>query len=93
MDDLEKRVSRANRAAEIISDPLFVEAAQHIEDELWRLFRQALPTDTESLSQIKGMEYMHAKYQAFLKTCIQDGKLARMRIEEAKKPFLKRFLG
>jgi hypothetical protein len=93
MDDLDKQVKRGNRAIELMNDPLMVEAAKHIDEELWRLFKSTVPTDVEALSQIKGMEYMHAKYQSFLKLCIQDGKMATMNIERRKKSLKERFLG
>ncbi len=70
-----------------------VEAREHIEAELWRLFKTAVPTDAEALSQIKSMQYMHAKYEAFLKACINDGKLATLEVERKKTPLMKRFLG
>jgi hypothetical protein len=91
--DLDKAVSRGNRAEELMNDPLMVEAAAHIDAELWRLFQSAVPTDIESLAQIKSMQYMHGKYAAFLKKCIQDGKMARMDIERRKKSLKERFLG
>lgn len=76
-----------------MNDPIMLEAAAHIDAELWRLFKNAAPTDSQALSEIKAMEYMHGKYQSFLKLCIQDGKLARMEIERKKKTLKERFLG
>ena len=86
-------IERAQRAETIMNDPVMVEAREHIESELWRLFKSAVPTDFEALSQIKSMQYMHAKYEAFLKTCISDGKMARIEIERKKKSLRERFLG
>ena len=92
-DKLQHDIDRANRAEQIMNDPLMVEARETIEAELWRLFKSSVPTDFEALSQIKSMQYMHTKYEAFLKTCISDGKLARMELERKKKSLRERFLG
>lgn len=92
-DKLQSDIDRAQRAEQIMSDSVMVEAREHIESELWRLFKAAVPTDFEALSQIKSMQYMHQKYESFLKTCIQDGKLARIEIERRKKSMRERIFG
>lgn len=92
-DKLQNDVERGNRAAQIMADPVMVQAREHIEAELWRLFKAAVPTDFEALSQIKSMQYMHVKYEAFLKTCIQDGKLATLEIERSKKSLRQKLFG
>lgn len=92
-DKLAKDIQRAQKADQIMGDPLMIEAREHIEAELWRLFKSAVPTDFEALSQIKSMQYMHGKYEAFLKACINDGKLARIEIERKKKPLRERLFG
>jgi hypothetical protein len=90
---LDTEIERGIRADQIMNDPVMVQAREHIESELWRLFKSAVPTDHEALSQIKSMQYMHGKYEAFLKSCINDGKLARIEIERKKKTLRERFLG
>lgn len=90
---LDQDIERGIRANAIMTDPVMAEAREHIEAELWRLFKSAVPTDFEALSQIKSMQYMHAKYEAFLKTCINDGKLATLEVERKKKSLKERFLG
>jgi hypothetical protein len=90
---LDTDIDRGIKAQAIMSDPLMVEAREHIESELWRLFKSAVPTDFEALSQIKSMQYMHAKYETFLKTCINDGKMATLEVERKKKSLKERFLG
>lgn len=90
---LDDKVNRAARANALLSDPLMQEAKEHIEAELWRLFKSAVPTDAEALSQIKAMQYMHGKYEAFLKQVIQDGKLAQLEIERKKKSLKERMFG
>lgn len=92
-DKTQADIERGQKAEQIMADPVMVEARQHIEAELWRLFKAAVPTDFEALSQIKSMQYMHGKYEAFLKTCIQDGKLARMELERRKKTMRERIFG
>lgn len=81
MDKLENQVNRGARAESLLADPLFSEAREHIEAELYRLFKSAVPTDIEALAQIKSMQYMHDKYIAFLKTVVQDGKIAKLEVE------------
>jgi hypothetical protein len=86
-------IERGHRAEVILSDQIMAEAREHIDAELWRLFKSTVPTDTEALAQIKAMHYMHAKYESFLRTCIQDGKIARMEIERRKKTLRERVFG
>ena len=76
-----------------MADPVMIEAKAHIDAELWRLFRSTVPTDTEALSQVRGMQYMHDKYLAFLRQAIQDGKIARMDLERKKKSMKERLFG
>ncbi len=88
----DEHIRRAERAAALLADPLFAEAREHIEAECWRMFKELAPTDTEGMAQVKGMQYMHAKYIAFLNKAINDGKMARAEVERKKKPtFLDRF--
>lgn len=84
----DEAIRRANRAQQIIDDPLMVEAREHIEAECYRLFKALTPTDVEGMTQVKAMQYFHAKYTAFLNKAITDGKLARAEIERKKKPGL-----
>ena len=77
----DEQVSRGNRAAALLTDPLMAEAREHIESECWRLFKTLAPTDVEGLAQIKAIQYMHDKYLAFLNAAINDGKLARIEID------------
>jgi hypothetical protein len=93
MDKTAAQIDRGHRAQNILSDPLFVEAQKHIEDELYRLFCETKPTDTATLVEIKSMQYMHTKYMAFLKSAVTDGKLARIALESQKRPnVLDRFI-
>ncbi len=84
----EDKIRRASRAQALLDDPAMIEAREHIEAECWRLFKELQPTDTEGLAQIKAMQYMHGKYAAFLKRVLEDGKLARLEVERARKPGL-----
>lgn len=93
IDKLQKDIQRGHKAEQIMADPLMIEAREHIEAELWRLFKATVPTDFEALSQIKSMQYMHTKYEAFLKSCINDGKLATLELERKKKTLRERVFG
>lgn len=88
-DKLHKDIHRGQRARNILGDELFSEAKEHIESELFRLFKTVTPTDVEALQQIKGMQYMHDKYVAFLNAAVNDGKLAQIEVERQSK--LKKF--
>jgi hypothetical protein len=72
----DERIRRADRAVALLADPLFAEAEAHIEAECWRLFRELAPTDVDGLAQVKGMQYTHQKYLAFLRSAVTDGKKA-----------------
>jgi hypothetical protein len=73
-------ISRADRAKAILNDELMVEAQKHIEAEFYRLFKTLHPTDTEGLTSLKGMQYLHEKYLAFLNSVINQGKLAQLEL-------------
>lgn len=92
-DKLQSDIERGHKAEQIMADPLMIEAREHIEAELWRLFKAAVPTDFEALSQIKSMQYMHTKYEAFLRACINDGKLATLELDRKKKTLRERVFG
>lgn len=84
----EEAIRRAQQVQLLVDDPIMAEAREHIESECWRLFRELAPTDAEGLAQVKAMQYMHAKYTAFLNRALQDGKLAKFELERARKPGL-----
>lgn len=78
----DERIRRAERAQNLLADPLFAEAEAHVEAEFWRLFKELAPSDADGLAQVKGMQYMHQKYLAFLRAAVTDGKMAKAAIEE-----------
>lgn len=78
----DERIRRAERAQNLLAEPLIVEAQEHIEAECWRLFKELAPTDVDGLAQIKGMHYTHQKFFAFLRRAVNDGKKAKAEIEE-----------
>jgi hypothetical protein len=92
-DKLESKINLAAKAETLLNDPVMIAAREHIDAELYRLFKSTSPTDTEALSQVSGMQYMHGKYAAFLKQCVVDGKLAKMDLEHRKKTLKERFFG
>jgi hypothetical protein len=84
-DKLAHALARGHRAQNILNDELFVQASDHIDAECFRMFKAAHPTDTEALSQIAGIQYLHTKYKAFLKAAVTDGKMAQIEIERESK--------
>ena len=90
---LQKEIDRGLRAKQVMDNPLLIEAREHIDAELWRLFRECGPQDTDKLAFIKGMHYIHAKYSAFLTNAITNGKLAQMNVESRKKTLRERVFG
>lgn len=84
----DEAIKRARQARELLDSPLMQEAREHIEAECWRLFKELKPTDAEGLAQVSGMQYLHGKYAAFFRRVIDDGKMAQLDIERARKPSL-----
>lgn len=83
----DEALQRAARAKNLCEDPLFKEASDHIEAECWRLFQKLAPEDIEGLTQVKAMQYMHQKYQAFLRKAMQEGSVVQLQMElERKRP-------
>lgn len=84
----DEAIKRASRARQILDDAIFKEAAEHIEAECFRKFKELAPTDVDGLAQVKGIQYMHAKYMAFLNSAVADGKMAQLDVERKRKPTL-----
>ena len=93
MSNLEKDISRGLRAKQILEDELMVEARAHIESELWRVFKEVKPNDAEGLMHIRQMQYMHTKYQEFLRAAMANGKVAQINLEAKKKSLKQRVFG
>lgn len=92
-DKLQIAIDRGFRAQRILDDELFKEAAEHIDAECFRLFKSAHPTDAEALAQIAGVQYLHTKYKAFLRSAVQDGQMAQLEVERRKKTLKERVFG
>lgn len=92
-DKLQRDIQRGERAKRLLSDDLITEARAHIEAELWRLFKDTLPSDDAALKHIKAMQYFHGKYVAFFESAVTNGKLAAINLEAKKKTLKERFLG
>lgn len=85
MDKLSDAINRGHRAQRLLEDELFAQASDHIDAECFRLFKATHPTDAEALAQIAGIQYLHTKYKAFLRSAVTDGKLAQLEVERQSK--------
>jgi hypothetical protein len=85
MDKLQTAIEKGQRAKNILDDNLFLEAKEHIEAEIYRKFCEVVPDDERALKHIKGMQYIHTKYLAFLHRAVQDGKMASLEVERESK--------
>jgi len=74
-------ILRGQRAKSILEDSLMIEAQEHIEAEFWRLFKTLAPADIDGLQKLKGMQYLHEKYLAYLRSVINNGKLAQLDLD------------
>lgn len=93
MDKLEEQIRRGQRAKQIIDDDIVKEAHDHIESEMWRLFKETSPNDKTTLEHIKAMQYFHGKYWAYLQRVLTDGKIAQINLEAKKKSLKERIFG
>jgi len=93
MPDLDQQIRRGINAKQLLENELLQEAKQHMEAEFWRLFRELKPSDVEGLQFVKQMQYIHAKYQAFLAKAVTDGKMAELQVENRKKSLKERVFG
>lgn len=93
MDKIELEIQRAHKAQNILNDDLYKEACEHVEAELFRVFKDVSPQDVDALKHIKAMQYFHSKYQAFFMKCVTDGKIAQINLEAKKKSLKERFFG
>jgi len=90
IDKDEKAIQRASKAERLLADDLIIEAREHIEAELWRMFKAVTPNDKDSLDFIKSMQYFHEKYFAFFSSAVNNGKLAKANIESKQKTIKER---
>ncbi len=93
MDKLQKDFDRGERAKRLLADDMVKEARDHIDAELWRMFRETAPQDVKTLEFVKAMQYMHVKYFAWFERAVTDGKLAAINIEARKKTLKERVFG
>lgn len=93
MDKTEQEINRGHRAQALLNDELVKEANEHIEAELWRLFKESKPADKSALEEIKAMQYFHVKYWAYLQKVVTDGKIAQINLESRKKSLRERVFG
>lgn len=93
MDKLEDSIRRGHKAKQLLDEELIKEAHEHIESELWRLFKETSPSDKASLEHIKSMQYFHVKYWAYLQKVLTDGKIAQINLEAKKKSLKERMFG
>lgn len=93
MDKTEDQIRRGLRAKQILDDDLVKEAHDHIEAEMWRLFKEASPSDKAALEHIKAMQYFHVKYWAYLQRVLTDGKIAQINLEAKKKSWKEQIFG
>lgn len=93
MDKLETDIRRGEQARQLLADPLIGEARDHIEAELWRLFKDATPQDQETLQFVKAMQYFHSKYFAHFERIVTSGKIAQINLEAKKKSLKERIFG
>ena len=91
--DLDKEIQRGHRAKQILDDDLVKDARNHIEAELWRLFKETSPQETKTLEFLKAMQYYHSKYFAYFEKAITDGKIAQINLESKKKTIRERIFG
>lgn len=90
---IEKDIQRGLRAKQILDDDLMTEASAHIESELWRVFKEAKPNDAEALMHIRQMQYMHTKYQEFLRAAVANGRVAQINLDAKKKSLRQKVFG
>lgn len=90
---IEKDIQRGLRAKQILEDDLMVEATAHIDAELWRVFKELKPNDAEGLMHVRQMQYMHQKYQEFLRAAVANGRVAQIQLEAKKKSLKQRVFG
>lgn len=90
MDRLEADIRRGQEADRILKHELVQEANSHIEAELWRMFKDTTPKDSETLEFVKAMQYFHGKYWEFLQQAVTSGKLAQINLEAKKKSLKQR---
>lgn len=90
---LQQQIECGERARLLLADDTIKDAREHIEAELWRLFKDTSPQDADALKHIKAMQYFHQKYFQFFERAVTDGRIAHINLESKKKTLRERVFG
>lgn len=69
---------RANRAAELLDNPILSEALQAYETEITEAWKNSPLRDAEGREKLRQMLEAHRKFTTFLVNTMESGKLARV---------------
>ena len=85
MVDLRKEVDRAQRAADVLNNPLVKEAFETLERELIEGLVQTSADEDRKREKIHMMLLMGRKWQHLFKSMVETGKLASMQLDDKRK--------
>jgi hypothetical protein len=75
----EELLVRANRAKEVLDNPLLIEALAHYEQEITSQWKASPLRDVEGRERLRLMLAAHEHFQSYLTSTMEAGKLARVR--------------
>jgi len=78
MSDL-NQIKRADRAESILNDPLIREALSHWEQEITEAWKNSSLSDADAHRNLRCLLEASKRFQRYLDTAIQTGKLIRAR--------------
>lgn len=77
-------LDRATKAQALLSNEVFIEAFEDVNNAILRQIEECPLRDTEGLIRLKQMLHISKSFRANLEERISAGKLTRLRIEEGK---------
>lgn len=75
----EELLARANRAKEVLENPLLVEALVHYEQEITSQWKASPLRDEAGQLKLRLMLAAHDHFRTYLETTMESGKLARVK--------------
>jgi hypothetical protein len=82
MNDLQQVLRRAERARELLDEPLLREALEAIEAQCFEDWRTTTPRDVDSRERLWLMLQLGRRFRQHLESHIESGRLAKGRLAE-----------
>lgn len=77
MSEIDQRITRARRASEVLENPLYVEAWQAVESEIYKRWKDSPVGDVEGQHELRLMHHVLQSVKAQFDSIVRDGQMAQ----------------